>query len=120
MFSIFSISKTNAYSTLVSLKLGRATFANGIQFKFFIKSLITQGIKNIVVDCRPLVVCDPKFIDSLIFTKMWTQHIGGDLRLVRARFPELWSMFSEMRLANSIEIYDDIETAVNSFDTVAN
>lgn len=116
METIFSVRKTNTDFALISLNLGKATFANGIQFKFFIKSLITRGIKNIIVDCRPLVICDPKFIDALIFTKMWTTHIGGDLRLVRARCPQLWEMFADMKLANSLKIYDEIELAEQSFN----
>lgn len=119
MFTMFKVSESDTNKTLISLNLGRATFANGIEFKFFIKSLINKGIKNIVVDCRPLVICDPKFIDALIFTKMWTSHIGGDLRLVRAKYPELWEQFNQMRLANSIAIFDAVEEAVESFESAS-
>ncbi len=117
MFNNFSIKQQSAHSpAIISLNLGRATFSNGIEFKFFIKSIISKGVKNIVVDCRPLVVCDPKFVDALIFTKMWTSHIGGDLKLVRAKCPQLWDMFSQLKLADSLQIYNRLEEAVESFE----
>lgn len=93
--------------------IGRLTANCAEEFK---QSLLTsaKNSKKILLDLSQMDYIDSTGLGVLVFTHQETTHQGGQLKLAAPQ-PKPDKVFEITRTKNILEVFSDVDTALNSF-----
>lgn len=97
------------------VNLDRATLKDAHELKDFIEKKIQNDQLKVIVDLTACEFIDSTFLGSLVGGLKKLLNKGGDLKLVGFK-PAVRSMFELTRMFRVFETFDDLQTAVNSYN----
>ncbi|MBU1100807.1 MAG: STAS domain-containing protein [Bacteroidetes bacterium] len=104
---------------IIGVEVSRATLEFAEEFKNLVADIIKNGNKKIIVDLSSVQFLDSTFLGSLVVNLKRVATGGGDLRLVACGHCEdtvVWSMFEATRMNKVFRVFEDLNTAVKSFE----
>lgn len=113
----FSIEEHGEVS-LIKVQIPRATLEYAEEFKLFVSNLIQKDKKKIVIDLTMVQFLDSTFLGAIVINLKRAATSGGDVRLVACDCEDtvVWSMFEATRMNKVFRVFDNLETAVKSYD----
>jgi len=100
--------------TIISVK-GDLTIGEAeATFKKTVARLLEEGKVNILIDCTALRIVDSTGLGALVRALTTAQNEGGQTKLLKVG-PHLRKLLEMTQLHSVFEIFDDRDTAVNSF-----
>lgn len=94
---------------------GRFDSAMSEHFKKSVKSLCDKGQVNYVINLKNVTYIDSSGLGALVSSLRQIRQMTGELK-VSCLNEQVRSIFQLIRCHRLIEIYDDPQTAVSSFD----
>jgi anti-anti-sigma factor len=100
---------------IIGVKLARTSIYMANEFKDSLNKAIDKREKKIVVDFSECDFIDSTFFGVLVVTLRKLMAVGGSIRLVISS-PNVKSSLELTRMNKIFKVYEDIQTAINSFN----
>lgn len=99
------------------VNLTRATCKEALEFKDVLQLDLARNFKKVVIDLRQCEFIDSTFLGVIVFIKKKIYESGGDVRIVKSP-SNVRTIMEKVGTIRFFNIYDSIESAVRSFDSI--
>ncbi|MBM4175780.1 MAG: STAS domain-containing protein [Ignavibacteria bacterium] len=100
---------------IIGVKLSRTSIYMANEFKDFLNQAIDKKEKKILVDFSECDFIDSTFLGVLVIILKKVVAIGGSIRLV-INNQNVKSSLEMTRMNKVFKVYDDLQTAISSFN----
>ena len=101
---------------IVTVNLERATLEKSSKLKDLLVQYISDGEKNIILDCSKIKFMDSTFLGAMVISLKKIVVTNGDIRLIVGDVnTPVWIMFETTRMFKVFKSYESVPSAIKSF-----